>query len=57
MAIGYVLQAVKLAALATLIGLAVGDWFSPFVGVFVGVLAFYLMLSWFVGERGKRRGP
>jgi predicted Co/Zn/Cd cation transporter (cation efflux family) len=53
-AIGYVLQTVKLAALAVLIGLIVSDWFSTFTGVFVGVLAFYLMLALFVGERGKK---
>jgi predicted Co/Zn/Cd cation transporter (cation efflux family) len=55
-AIGYVLQAVKLACPAVLLGLLVGDQWSSFSGVFVGVLAWWILLALFVGERGAKRG-
>lgn len=51
MAIGYVLQAVKLACPAVLVGLLAGAWLGPLIGVFVGVLVYWLLLSVFVGEK------
>lgn len=56
MAIGYVLQAVKLACPAVLIGLLVGAALAPVSGVFVGVAVYWLLLSALVGERVGKRG-
>jgi hypothetical protein len=46
---GYFVQVLKLACVATLWGLALGHFTRVGYGVFVGVLVFYLLLVIFVG--------
>lgn len=50
------MQVLKLACVAVLWGMAVGNWFGLGYGTFLGVLAFYLLLVIFVGtKRGTPR--
>lgn len=53
---GYFVQVLKLACVAVLWGMAVGNWFGFGYGTFLGVLAFYFLLVIFVGtSRGSTR--
>lgn len=53
--VGYLVQILKLACVGAIWGLALGHWWSPFYGVWIGLIIFYMLLAF--GVRGPSADP